>query len=119
MVEDAALPVRELQLYVQRVSDRWPIERALASSARASDAAGLYGETGGERDEYVIVLVSQRFDGVPWLERIRQAVALWDAAATGGPADVHCYTPVELERKIAQLPRVRATVESGLDVLRS
>ena len=101
MVADAGLPLRELQLYVQRVSDRWPIERAHV-------AAG---------DPCLVVLVSPGFDGVPWLERVRQAEALWDAQAMGGGAEVHCYTPVELNRKVETLPRVRAAVESGTDVL--
>ena len=98
---DAALPLRELQLYVQRVSDRWPIEAAHV----------------GAGDPRLVVLVSPGFDGVPWLERIRQAEALWDAEATGERAEVHCYTPVELQRKLADLPRVRDAVESGTDVL--
>jgi len=101
LVPDAGLPLRELQLYVQRVSDRWPIERAHV-------AAG---------EPCLVVLVSPGFDGVPWLERVRQAEALWDADAMASPAEVHCYTPVELERKLDDLPRVRAAVESGTDVL--
>ena len=98
---DAGLPLRELQLYVQRVCDRWPIERAHV----------------GDGAPRVVVLVSTGFDGVPWLERVRQAEALWDAEAMGERAEVHCYTPVELERKREDLPRVRAAVESGIDVL--
>ena len=35
------------------------------------------------RPEYVVVLVSPGFDGVPWLERVHQAEALWDAAEMG------------------------------------
>ena len=60
----------------------------------------------------MIVLVSEAFDGVPWLERVYQAGSLWDAGEMGAPADVHCYTPAELERRAATLParpaRVRA-----------
>ena len=33
----------------------------------------------------------------------------------GAPADVHCYTPDEFERKRLTLPRVRDTVESGIE----
>jgi hypothetical protein len=100
LVPDPGLSLRELQLYVQRVSDRWPIERAHV----------------GDGDPSVVVLVSPRFDGVPWLERVRQAEALWDAEAMGQRAEVHCYTPVELERKLEGLPRVRAAVEAGTAV---
>jgi hypothetical protein len=88
-VPDAGLPLRELQLYVQRVSDRWPIERAHV----------------GAGTPLVVVLVSSGF-----------AEALWDADATGERAEVHCYTPVELERKLEALPRVRDAVELGTTV---
>lgn len=95
---------RELQRYVQRVSDRWPVERAWVSGPREAEPS------------FVVIFVSQRFDGVPWLERVRQAGALWDAAEMGGDADVHCYTPVELERKREQLEIVRETVDGGRDL---
>jgi uncharacterized protein len=35
----------------------------------------------------------------------------------GDPADVHCYTPGEFERKIAALPAVRRVADCGLDLL--
>jgi hypothetical protein len=35
----------------------------------------------------------------------------------GAPADVHCYTPAEFERKRATLPVVREAAEHGLDLL--
>ena len=98
---DAALPLRELQLYVQRVSDRWPIERAHVG--------------GGE--PRVVVLVSAGFDGVPWLERVRQAEALWDAGTMGERAEVHCYTPVEFQRKLDALPAVRRAAEAGVNLM--
>ena len=61
------------------------------------------------------MLVSQAFDGVPWLERLRVAEALWDGAAMGGPVRARCYTPVEFERKRASLPplEVDLTGDSG------
>ena len=39
-----------------------------------------------------MILVSEAFDGVPWLERVHQAASLWDADEMGAPAEVHCYT---------------------------
>ena len=42
--------------------------------------------------EYVVILVSEAFDGVPWLERVHEAASLWDAGEMGAPAEVHCYT---------------------------
>jgi hypothetical protein len=60
------------------------------------------------------VLVSEHFGGVPWLERVYQAGSLWDASVMGAPADVHCYTPEEFERKTHTLPRVKAVAERGM-----
>jgi uncharacterized protein len=68
--------------------------------------------------EYVVLLVSEHFDGVPWLERVHVAGSLWDAAEMGHAAEVHCYTPPELERKRVSAPVVRRTVEDGVDLLR-
>lgn len=106
---------RELRRYVARVDDRWPLSRAIVGGARVDDARGA--PTQRERGpDWVVVLVSQGFDGVPWLERVHQAGALWDAAELGGPADVHCYTPAELERKVESLPRVRWAVSRGVEL---
>ena len=107
---------QELRRYVQRVGDRWPLERAILGGARVADARGA----GPQRErgpEFIVVLVSSAFAGVPWLERVYQAGSLWDASEMGDQADVHAYTPAEFERKIETLPRVRTAVEQGYDLL--
>ncbi len=107
---------RELERYVQRVTDRWPISRALLGGARVADLRGA----GPQRErgpEYVVVFVSEHFDGVPWLERVYQAGSLWDAYEMGAPADVHCYTPAEFERKRTSMRVVREAAERGLELL--
>jgi hypothetical protein len=48
---------------------------------------------------------------------VYHAGSLWDGLEMGAPADVHCYTPDEFERKRATLPRVRDTVETGIDLM--
>jgi hypothetical protein len=107
---------RELGRYLARVSDRWPIEVALLGGARVADERGAPPQR--ERGpEFVVILVSAAYDGVPWLGRVYQAGALWDALEMGAPADVHCYTPAEFERKRTSLPAVRRAVEQGLDLL--
>jgi hypothetical protein len=106
----------ELALYIRRVGDRWPIERALLGGARVADEHGALPQR--ERGpEYVVVLVSQAYDGMPWLERVYHAGSLWDGLEMGGPADVHCYTPPEFERKRVTLKVVREAAENGLDLL--
>jgi hypothetical protein len=115
-VTSAELNRRELERYLERVTDRWPVQRALLGGARVDDFHGAPAQR--ERGpEYVLVLVSEYFDGVPWLERVYQAGSLWDALEMGAPADVHCYTPQEFERKLEQLRVVRETADHGLELL--
>ena len=64
----------------------------------------------------MVVLVSGFFGGVPWLERVYQAGSLWDEWEMGAPADVHCYTASELERRIDTHARVRAAMEHGVEL---
>jgi hypothetical protein len=106
----------ELRAYLRRVGDRFPIDRALLGGARWEDDQGA----GAQRErgpEYVVVLISEGFDGVPWLERVHQCASLWDVAEMGDHADVHCYTAAEFERKRQTLRRVAQVAEHGLDVL--
>jgi hypothetical protein len=110
-----ALNRRELRRYLDRVGDRWPIETAVLGGARVDDEQGAPPQR--ERGpEYVLILVSSAYDGMPWLERVYHAGALWDALEMGAPADVHCYTPAEFERKREALRVVREAVEHGLDL---
>jgi len=107
---------RELERYLSRVSGRWPLERAVLGGARVADLHGAPAQR--ERGpEYVVVLVSSGFDGVPWLERVYHAANLWDASEMGARADVHCYTPAELERKVVSMRVVREAVGAGVDLL--
>ncbi|HEV2814820.1 MAG TPA: hypothetical protein VGW10_16310 [Solirubrobacteraceae bacterium] len=113
---EATLNEAELRRYLQRIGDRWPLDRAIVGGARVADARGALPQR--ERGpEWVVLLVSEAFDGVPWLERVYQAGSLWDASEMGAPADVHCYTPGEFERKVESLQLVRLTARYGLDLL--
>ncbi|HWF36792.1 MAG TPA: hypothetical protein VG295_15535 [Solirubrobacteraceae bacterium] len=112
----SGLNLRELRRYIDRVGDRWPVAQALLGGARVADEHGARPQR--ERGpEFIVIFVSEAFDGVPWLERVYQAGSLWDALEMGAGADVHCYTPGEFERKQATLRSVRETVDSGLDLL--
>ncbi len=116
MTEAPALNRRELDRYVRRVTDRWPVQRAVIGGARVDDLNGAPPQR--ERGpEYVVVLVSEHFDGVPWLERVYQAGSLWDGYEMGSRAEIHAYTPAEFERKCDQLPTVRRVVDRGLELL--
>jgi hypothetical protein len=103
-----------------RVSDRWPIEAAYLSGARVAEELGPTRPGSSERErgpEFVLVLVSEAFDQVPWLERLYTASSLWDGLEMGSAADIHCYTPPEFHRKQTQLPAVRDAVLEGIDLL--
>jgi hypothetical protein len=107
---------RELARYVQRVDGRWPLERVILGGARVLDVRGAPPQR--ERGpEYVAILISEYFAGVPWLERVYQAANLWDASEMGGMADVHCYTPGEFQRKRDTLPAVRDVTEHGIELI--
>ena len=106
----------ELRRYLQRVGDRWPLDRAIVGGARVADAKGALPQR--ERGpEWVVLLVSEAFDGIPWLERVYQAGSLWDASEMDAPADIHAYTPAEFERRVETLQIVRVTARYGLDLL--
>jgi uncharacterized protein len=107
---------RELRRYVERISDRWELDAALLGGARVADERGAPPQR--ERGpEFIVVLVSPAYDGMPWLERVYQAGSLWDGLEMGAQADVHCYTPAEFERKRTTLRAVRDAAERGIDVL--
>ena len=109
----AALNLGEMQRYLNRVGDRWPLQVVMLGGARVEDARGAPPQR--ERGpEYVVVLVSRAFEGMPWLERVYQATSLWDGMEMGDGADVHCYTLDEFQRKRANTPRVKAVAERGV-----
>jgi uncharacterized protein len=108
-----ALNLGELKRYLSRVGDRWPIRVALLGGARVDDLHGAPSQR--ERGtEFVLVLVSPAFDGMPWLERVYHAGALWDSMEMGAGADVHCYTPQEFSRKRSSMPAVKRVAEHGM-----
>jgi hypothetical protein len=112
----SALNRAELRRYLARVGDRWPIDAAFLGGARVADERGAPPQR--ERGpEFVIILVSDAYNGVPWLDRVYQAASLWDGLEMGAPADVHCYTHAEFERKAASLAAVRDAVWKGVDLL--
>jgi hypothetical protein len=111
-----ALNRPELRRYLERIGDRWRLDGAyLGGSALAGGPTEQ--SLAGRALEFTVVLVSDAFDEVPWLERTYVATSLWDALEMGAPADLHCYTRAEFERKRDSMPAVRDAVSHGLDLL--
>jgi uncharacterized protein len=115
-VQATALNRSELRRYVSRVQDRWRLDAAFLGGAMVADEHGapVQRERGSE---YLVVLVSDAFDEVPWLERVYAAGSLWDGHEMGAPAEVHCYTRAEFARKSAAMPVVHDAVWQGIDLL--
>jgi hypothetical protein len=127
-----ALNRAELRRYIERIGRRWRLDGAyLGGSALTGESNGdspiervsdsLSDRTrdplGDRAGEFTVVLVSDAFDEIPWLERVYVATSLWDALEMGAPADVHCYTRAEFERKRDTTPAVRDATWHGLDLL--
>ncbi len=111
-----ALNRAELRRYLERVGDRWRLDGAYLGGPAFTGSPGEPALT--ERGlEYTIVLVSDAFDEIPWLERVYVATSLWDGLEMGALADVHCYTRAEFERKRDSTPVVKDAVWHGLDLL--
>ncbi len=127
-----ALNRAELRRYIERIGSRWRLDGAYlggsaltgessgdSPSERASDSLSdrTRDSRGDRAGEFTVVLVSDAFDEIPWLERVYVATSLWDALEMGAPADVHCYTRAEFERKRDTTPAVRDATWHGLDLL--
>ena len=103
----------EMERYLGRVGDRWPLQIAMLGGARVDDERGAPPQR--ERGpEFILLLVSRGFEGMPWLERVYQAGSLWDAMEMGDSADVHCYTVEEFLRRRDTTPVVKRVVQRGL-----
>ncbi len=109
-----ALNLRELQRYLGRIGDRWPLQMVLLDGARVADMRAGRVLRDNRGHEFVVVLVSEGFDGMPWLERTHQAGALWDALEMGDTAEIHCYTPAEYLRRRETTPAARAAADRGV-----
>ncbi len=111
-----ALNRAELRRYLERIGDRWRLDGAFLGGSALTGGPGAQ-PFAGRPLEFTVVLVSDAFDEIPWLERPYVAGSLWDALEMGAPAAVHCYTRAEFERKRDSMPAVREAVWHGLDLL--
>ncbi|MDE3133323.1 MAG: hypothetical protein KGL15_04580 [Acidobacteriota bacterium] len=111
-----ALNRPELRRYLERIGDRWRLDGAYLGGSAVTGERGE--QTLADRAaQFTVVLVSDAFNEIPWLERVYVATSLWDALEMGAAADVHCYTRAEFERKRDSMPAVRDAVWHGLDLL--
>lgn len=57
-----------------------------------------------------IIIVSKKFKGINWLQRISNVSQFWDGMISLDPL---CYTPEEFEKKSKQICIVREALVSG------
>lgn len=105
----------ELRRYLERIGDRWRLDGAYLGGPAVTGVPEP--SPVGRESGYTVVLVSDAFDEIPWLERTYVAGSLWDALEMGAPAELHCYTCAEFERQRDTMPPVRDAVWHGLDLL--
>lgn len=60
-----------------------------------------------------MIIVSQKFEGTNWLERIRDVSDLWEGLVV---LEALCYTPQEFEYKKNQIGIVNQAVSEGLEL---
>jgi hypothetical protein len=61
-----------------------------------------------------MIIVSRKFEGVNWLERIRDVSVYWDGLV---PLEPICYTPAEFEEKKNMIGIVREAVREGVELV--
>jgi hypothetical protein len=112
-----ALNRAELRRYLSRVSDRWQLDGAFLGGSALTSVAADHGLAAETEPRFTLVLVTDSFDAVPWLERVRVAASLWDAGEMGAAVEPYCYTRTEFERQRDSVSAVRDAVWHGLDLL--
>lgn len=94
----------EIEEFLKKVKERFEPKLILLFGSRAR------GEELKESD-YDLIVVSEKFRGVPFLERLYMLYELWDLKQR---ADILAYTPDEFEQKKNEIGVVRKAVEEGI-----
>ncbi|MDR7551297.1 MAG: nucleotidyltransferase domain-containing protein [Armatimonadota bacterium] len=96
-----------LSRFLQALDERFPLERAIVFGSRARGDELL-------DSDYDLILVSPAFKGLPWPDRLRAVMDLWDLDVDLQPL---CYTPDEFARKSAEISVVAEAVREGVAVI--
>ena len=95
--------IRRIEPFLRRVKKEFSPQKILLFGSRAK------GED-WKRSDYDFIIVSERFRGMHWLERISRVVRLWDLPTD---IDVLPYTPEEFEDKSVNSSTVRSAIKDG------
>ena len=96
----------EISEFIERVKKKFEPKSIILFGSRAR------GE-GLKNSDYDLIVVSERFRGVPFLDRISMLYEIWDLDCD---INVLAYTPEEFEEKREEIGVVKKAVEEGLTV---
>ena len=88
--------------FVARVKEKFVPAKVIIFGSRANGTAW-------KRSDYDFIIISERFEGMHWLDRISAVIALWDVYKD---IDVLPYTPSEFEFKIKNSSIVRSAMKN-------
>jgi len=95
---------KAVKKFVERLKKQFNVERVILFGSRAR------GEALKDSD-YDFIVVSKRFKGMFFTDRISLLYDLWDSEA---PLEALCYTPEEFEKKCNEISIVREAVKRGI-----
>jgi predicted nucleotidyltransferase len=95
---------RGIEKFVERVKERFRPRAIIlfGSRARGDELKG---------SDYDLIVVSEEFRGVPFLERLSMLYELWDLDCH---LDILAYTPEEFEEKRQEIGVVREAATEGV-----
>ncbi|MEM2977851.1 MAG: nucleotidyltransferase domain-containing protein [Candidatus Hadarchaeales archaeon] len=95
--------LEELRGFLERVREKFGPSQVILFGSRAR------GEE-LKHSDYDLIVVSQGFEGLPFLQRLTMLYELWDLDRD---ADLLAYTPAEFEEKRKELGVVRKAAVEG------
>ena len=98
--------MEELLKFKERLSREFRIQRMILFGSRAR---GDHLRT----SDIDLIVISEDFRGMHFLERIRRIARLWDGDLR---LEVLPYTPEELERKAREISIVSAALKEGVEI---
>ena len=66
-----------------------------------------------EESDVDLIVVSDKFEGVEFRERIKLAYGLWDKKQD---LDIICYTPEELIKRMKQIGIIQNALKEGIEI---
>ena len=97
---------KEIAKFIKKLKNKFKPDKIILFGSRAK------GEE-WNRSDYDFIIVSSKFEGMHWLNRISKIVSLWDNLSD---IDVLVYTPKEFKEKKKDSSVVREAVRHGVSL---